>query len=152
MTTLADLPIKQINCDICNKEIWSCARCRHCHQKWCGDCAKKQYDCIGPNHHYSEECCEQCVPKYGRIVDDKYYCPSCAPESEESEYKFKYDSYQYQNKILRRDRIASGLECDYLNNPENWQRYEKNHDEIEEEWERMMTYTKKLKDVKDNAV
>lgn len=136
------LHIKQINCDLCNKEIWSCARCRRCHQKWCRDCAKKQYDCVGPNHHFSEECCEDCVPEYGRIIEDKYYCPNCAPPSEELEYKFKYDSYSYQDTITRRDRISNGLQHDYLNNPENWGRYESNPKEMEKEWESLMTHSK----------
>jgi hypothetical protein len=157
MTTLSDLPIKQIQCDTCQKKIWSCARCRHCHQKWCKDCAKKQYDCVGPNHHFSEECCEDCVPEYGRIVDEqyrsptksdalapsgRYYCPNCAPPSEVSECKFKNESYIYQDNITRRDRISSGLQRDYLNNPENWKRYETNKEEVEKEWEEMMTHRK----------
>lgn len=139
------LEIKQINCDLCNKEIWSCARCRNCHQKWCGDCAKIQYGCVGPNHHYSEECCEDCVPEFGRIVEQNYYCPNCAPPSEESECKFKNDSYMYQDGITRRDRISSGLQRDYLNNPENWKRYETDPENVKKEWESLMTHRRTRK-------
>jgi hypothetical protein len=43
----------------------------------------------------------------------------------------------------RRDRISSGLQRDYLNDPENWKRYNENPVEMKKEWEQLMTHKRK---------
>ena len=136
---------KRIKCDECDTKIWTCYRCRHCHSKWCENCVKEEYGCCGPNHYFSEECCEACVPEYGRVVgegdDKRYYCPECAPPGDEykMERKFKNDSYRFQSKIMDKYHMARGLGREYLNNASNWKRYNDNPQQIEKEWEEMMT-------------
>jgi hypothetical protein len=101
------------------------------------------YDCAGGNHSFSEECCNQCFLdiEYGKIITDSYYCPECAPDDKAHalEFRFKRDVWRFQHTILEEQRWATGVPRDYLNDPNNWQRYVDEPDVLKTEWRAFMT-------------
>lgn len=131
-------------CDICDVEVVECHRCRRCHSIWCLKCEHpKTYECSGSNHSYSESCCDLCIPKYGRLIDGPafttlYYCPHCAPKTSQPEYDFKNAVNFVSRKVLRQYKYCRGLDVEYLNDPFNWERYEREPEKVEKEWIEMM--------------
>lgn len=129
----------EIDCDICGKTMRRFNRCSNCSTNWCGDCKHNYWRCSGSNHTFIEECCDNCFPPHGRIVDGHYYCSFCAPDTEILEKKFKDDSWRFQREITLRDSSSRCLDLDYLNNSENWKRYQESPDRVKQEWEKRMT-------------
>lgn len=128
------------DCAKCHKSLGEnaekqCCRCRNCPFRMCTDCCTgKVYKCKGSNHYFTESCCEICMPKYGVIVDNCYYCPACCTGENQLEYKFKRDTYLISKKVTRKYRVSTSIDYTYLNDPNNWERYNRHPTLIEKEW------------------
>lgn len=111
-----------------------CCYCRNCPFRICTDCCTgKVYECKGSNHYFTESCCEICMHEYGRIVDNCYFCPACCTGENQLEHRFKRAAYLISKKVTRKYRVSTSIDYTYLNDPNNWARYDRHPERMEKE-------------------